>query len=161
MTETTCQICGRAILARTGVIAHHGYRRPLGWHAQTASCFGARFVPYEAGHDALDRYVPIIEDLLARTITRRADLIANPPATVEIKLKRMGYPTGEVEVFERPAGFDPVAASNQGSYRPRTYAGWFTAEANRLRNEIAGLTAELAYLRDRRAAWRAPPVEAA
>jgi hypothetical protein len=44
----TCQICGRAILANTGCIAHHGYTRPIpnaGW--QTASCPGACTMPFE------------------------------------------------------------------------------------------------------------------
>ena len=37
----TCQICGRAIKASSGLIAHHGYERP-GWGYQTTSCLGAR-----------------------------------------------------------------------------------------------------------------------
>lgn len=48
----TCQVCGRAVKASRGKIAHHGFERPgTGW--QTASCFGAGFVPYEIGRDAL------------------------------------------------------------------------------------------------------------
>lgn len=42
----TCQICGGAYLARTGLMAHHGFHRPgYGW--QTASCAGARCLPFE------------------------------------------------------------------------------------------------------------------
>jgi hypothetical protein len=47
MTIMTCQICGRAIKAGKGVIAHHGYKRPEGRYYQTASCWGARHLPYE------------------------------------------------------------------------------------------------------------------
>lgn len=47
-----CQICGRAIGAKVGVIAHHGYTRPgEGW--QTGSCPGVRFVPYSTSRDRL------------------------------------------------------------------------------------------------------------
>lgn len=50
--ERTCQVCGRGIFANTGVIAHHGYERPGdGW--QTASCSGARELPFELSRDAL------------------------------------------------------------------------------------------------------------
>lgn len=55
----TCQICGRPILAETGVIAHHGYKRPgHGW--QTASCYGARELPFEKSRDCLGRYIALL-----------------------------------------------------------------------------------------------------
>jgi hypothetical protein len=48
----TCQICGRRILANKGTIAHHGYERPgEGW--QTASCAGAKELPFEVERDVL------------------------------------------------------------------------------------------------------------
>lgn len=54
--KMTCQCCGRPICANTGVIAHHGYTRP-GWGWQTASCEGARELPFEASRDALGLYI--------------------------------------------------------------------------------------------------------
>jgi hypothetical protein len=54
--KMTCQCCGRPICANTGVVAHHGYQRP-GWGWQTASCEGARELPFEASRDALGRYI--------------------------------------------------------------------------------------------------------
>jgi hypothetical protein len=49
----------RQIFVQTGVIAHHGYRRPSGsW--RTASCFGARHLPFEAG---CSRLVELIAEL--------------------------------------------------------------------------------------------------
>jgi len=63
----TCQCCGRQIFAETGVIAHHGYQRP-GWGIQTASCMGAKELPYEAGRDALGRMIGIM-------LRQRANLI--------------------------------------------------------------------------------------
>jgi hypothetical protein len=56
--NTTCQICARPILAKTGKIAHHGYTRPIyrsGW--QTASCYGARKLPYEVDRSVLREYL--------------------------------------------------------------------------------------------------------
>jgi len=50
--EMTCQVCARGIMANTGLIAHHGYQRPgEGW--QTASCSGAKELPFEVSRDAL------------------------------------------------------------------------------------------------------------
>lgn len=56
--KMTCQICGRPIWAATGVIAHHGYERPYrgeGW--QTASCPGARELPFEVSRERLAGYI--------------------------------------------------------------------------------------------------------
>lgn len=53
----TCQICGRAIFAELGTIAHHGYERPgHGW--QTASCYGAKRLPYEVSREAIEELLP-------------------------------------------------------------------------------------------------------
>lgn len=63
-TERTCQICGRGIFANTGLIAHHGYQRPGdGW--QTASCRGARQLPYEADRSVLKVEIDFITEHLA------------------------------------------------------------------------------------------------
>ncbi len=52
----TCQCCGGAFLANTGKMAHHGYKRPgYGW--QTASCMGARFVPFEVDRAQLGKMI--------------------------------------------------------------------------------------------------------
>lgn len=51
-----CQCCARPILAKGGLIAHHGYERPgTGW--QTSSCPGARKDPWEVSRDALGRMI--------------------------------------------------------------------------------------------------------
>lgn len=62
-TARTCQICARRIFAETGVIAHHGYERP-GDGYQTESCRGARRLPYEADHVALDEEIAWTADRL-------------------------------------------------------------------------------------------------
>lgn len=61
----TCQVCGRKILANTGTIAHHGYTRPWEGGYQTASCYGAKAVPFEVARDTLKLWIKILEDQLA------------------------------------------------------------------------------------------------
>ena len=51
-----CQICNGLWVVENGKIAHHGYRRP-GDGAQTASCFGAMFPPYEVSRDRVMDYI--------------------------------------------------------------------------------------------------------
>lgn len=58
-TQMTCQCCGRAIHAKLGTIAHHGYQRPGdGW--QTASCMGAKYAPFEVSRDRLGDMIALI-----------------------------------------------------------------------------------------------------
>lgn len=64
----TCQCCGRAHLANTGKMAHHGYTRPgYGW--QTASCMGARELPFEVARDRL-------MDMIKALIRHRNGMVA-------------------------------------------------------------------------------------
>lgn len=61
----TCQCCARQIFAQRGVIAHHGYERPFqeGW--QTASCYGATYVPFEVSRERLGVYIDAIVDQIS------------------------------------------------------------------------------------------------
>lgn len=56
-SNALCQCCGRQIEASAGVIAHHGYVRPQGWHCQTASCYGARFPAFQLSRDRLGHMI--------------------------------------------------------------------------------------------------------
>lgn len=77
----TCQCCGRAIFAETGVIAHHGYQRPGGgW--QTASCAGARELPFEVSRDALGRLIEALKRWEAQAIEDRANVEAETAPVV-------------------------------------------------------------------------------
>lgn len=52
----TCQCCGRKYLAKVGTVAHHGYQRPGdGW--QTASCGGAKYLPFEVSRVRLGEVI--------------------------------------------------------------------------------------------------------
>lgn len=94
----TCQCCGRAIFAETGVIAHHGYERPgSGW--QTASCYGARHVPFEVARDTLGLMLDHMRAQLARNEAYRACVDAETePCRVDVpdkskpKVWGRGYP---------------------------------------------------------------------
>lgn len=66
--QMTCQCCGRGIFAATGLIAHHGYERP-GDGYQTASCAGARELPFE-----VDRTV--LGHVIHRMVERKRDMVA-------------------------------------------------------------------------------------
>jgi hypothetical protein len=58
--ETTCQICCQRHEMVGGLIAHHGYKRPGGGY-QTASCWGARHLPYELSCDMIPHWIARIE----------------------------------------------------------------------------------------------------
>ena len=63
MKKTTCQICGREIKSKSGVIAHHGYTRPeIGW--QTDSCMGARQLSYEKSRDVIPKAIQSIKNFI-------------------------------------------------------------------------------------------------
>lgn len=56
----TCQCCGRKHLANRGWIAHHGYQRP-GYGYQTASCFGAKALPFEVDRSKLGQWINMLK----------------------------------------------------------------------------------------------------
>jgi hypothetical protein len=151
---TTCQVCGRTIRAATGTIAHHGYRRPgQGW--QTASCMGARHVPYEVGHDALDAWIARLQEWIPERKLRLANWLAAPPARLEI-VKRTPYGglvKGYPRTVQRPEGFDPRTTY---SCTPNTYANEYARVLSGHETAIRQITEALAYATARRAAWVAP-----
>lgn len=70
-----CQCCGRAILANKGTIAHHGYERPNhGW--QTASCIGAKRLPFEVDRTALGEMITFLRARLKMQKDHRAAIAA-------------------------------------------------------------------------------------
>jgi hypothetical protein len=72
----TCQCCGRAILAETGTIAHHGYERPgHGW--QTGSCVGAKELPFEVSRDRLGTMITNWRERLVTMKKHLADVRAD------------------------------------------------------------------------------------
>ena len=157
-TPTThCQVCGRAIKANTGTIAHHGYKRPgSGW--QTASCYGAKHVPYEVGHDALDRWIVDLKVFIPRVETQITDHITNPPTEMIIHKRdaygreRPGYP----KTVTKPEGW----VFNPNFYESRDYGFEFCSRLGQLRRTLRDMQETLAYATLRREAWNHQTVTA-
>ncbi len=150
---TTCQICGRAILAKRGLIAHHGYQRPgHGW--QTSSCFGARWKPYEVACDAIDHAIAQCNQFVDRATVRIAELVGDPPAEI-VESRKVGWEVRNTTLV-RPEGFNPTKPG-PGSYRRGTgdhYASEFHNRVNRLRDQIAAAHRDIEFMAERKLAWK-------
>jgi hypothetical protein len=157
MTEPTltCQICGRAIKAKNGLIAHHGYQRPgMGW--QTASCFGARRRPYEVSCDAIPEAIARTQSWVRTMQAAYHSDQTNPPAEMTVRKKRDAWDKVGVPVqLTRPEGFDPN--NNPGSFRlSQQYELHFFQMQRERRRLVAQGDATIAYLQQRLADWRPP-----
>jgi hypothetical protein len=91
----TCQCCERQIFAKLGSIAHHGYERPgYGW--QTASCMGAKRLPFEVDRAALGEMIQFMRDRLARAEKHRAAIKAEKlPIVFEYERQLIGPQRGQ------------------------------------------------------------------
>lgn len=156
MKTTTCQICGRPIKSKNGKIAHHGYRRP-GDGFQTASCYGARHLPYEVSRDLIP---VVIEDLQVALDTRLAflnKLINDPPATLGYSEYRGFGQYGDWVVVAKPADFDPKTARND--HRQRSYVFQWFDKKSKNDSQIRAITEQIEYLQARYESWVAPSGE--
>ena len=161
MNSTHCQICARPIKASTGIIAHHGYQRPQyqGW--QTASCDGARQLPYEVSRD----HIPVVierykmhasnQELLADTMLRK------PSATLtRIHLNRLGREDSMTE-FAKPENFDPYAAVNAGarSFTFSSYENEFVKKYEAHRANVKEINGSIEFLQQRYESWKKVEVQ--
>ena len=150
-TQTTCQICGRAIKLVRGTIAHHGYRRREGY-GQTRSCYGTRFHPYEIACDAIERYAGEVRRHMADTENAMRDITLEPPHQLARHIRRGGFIVNTVMV-PRPEPFrhdeNSIAVRS-----PDSYAYLLDKRLRELRGAIAEDEAELAYLAERLAKWK-------
>ena len=90
----TCQCCGRAIFAEKGLIAHHGYERPYeGW--QTASCRGARELPFEVSQELLLEEIAWLEQRVAATKAKIAGLEVAEELSWTIQTREVEYVMGK------------------------------------------------------------------
>lgn len=148
---STCQICGRLIQANTGLIAHHGYRRPYP-QLQTRSCYGARRRPYEVAHDAIDEYLVILVEALANADDALATFRSSPPDHLTYTQKRDAWDRGTTVSVPRPSVFYP--ADPAGLYTPRSYANLYAQSLADRERLIRNLSADHRELVARRAAWK-------
>ncbi len=146
----TCQICGRPIKSNTGLIAHHGYKRPdrgSGW--QTASCTGARHKHYEVSCDCLPPTIAYIKEHIARVEAKLEEHMNNPPKTLTIKVG--GYYSRETKEVTLPPTFD---AKNPpccvGFY---SYEGEHSDIRRKLQQDIKYSKQDLQYMEERLKNW--------
>ena len=155
MGETTCQVCGRAIKANTGLIAHHGYKRPYdGW--QTASCEGARYVPYEVSCDRLREVVGMVKNYIASQEEALVGFEASPPQTIIVYERRSSWGTEEKTEYTKPDDFD---VKDRGySYRsriPRTYENAYSNRKYDYERNIRAAKVDLSIMERRLNEWKA------
>ncbi len=145
---TTCQICGRPTKAKNGLIAHHGYKRPGdGW--QTASCMGARFLPYEVSCDRLPPAIESIKRYIETTEAKLNDFINNPPKVLTIQIG--GYYNKTTKEVSLPPTFDPRnPPCCVGLY---SYEGEFSNIRRKYQQNIKFSKTDLQYMEKRLADW--------
>jgi len=144
---STCQICGREIKANTGVIAHHGYRRPgCGW--QTASCMGAKHFAYELSCDRIAAAIQSVQTFVDNASTNLDILNGNPPKTITFSFNRKSY------TVDKPDNFNPDTAF--GCLRPRTYENEYAKLVSEGQRSIKSAKVDLNFLKERLAKWIAP-----
>lgn len=150
--KTTCQICARDIKANTGVIAHHGYQRPFGWRQQTASCFGARHLPYEKSCDAILPYLERLADWLTTQQNRLQEMMTNPPETLTESRLYGSY--RDPAVFTKPEGFDPEKNLAWGAHRAYTYESEHASVTRQTKRNIKEIEGEIDFMQKRLADWK-------
>jgi hypothetical protein len=145
-TLTHCQICARLIQSKKGVIAHHGYKRPGdGW--QTASCYGARHLPWEKSCAIIPLCIKHVESYITHRVAGLADFNTNPPAV----LTRTDWNRREVEVA-KPADF-MAQEKSPGSFRPHSYESLFYRSRTSQERSITQAKADVVALTARFAEW--------
>lgn len=148
-----CQICGRAIKAKRGRIAHHGYTRPgHGW--QTSSCRGARHYPYDVAHNALDAEITRLAKMIPDAEARAQEFIANPPAELK-EIPRKSSMWKEAKTFQRPEGFDGEKEAASGVGRSG-YQGLFVSSVWESKRWITSMKEYFAFIKGRRDNWKGP-----
>ncbi|USN14102.1 hypothetical protein KABACHOK_02660 [Brevundimonas phage vB_BpoS-Kabachok] len=158
----TCQCCARGILAETGEIAHHGYQRPgSGW--QTASCYGAKALPWEVSRERLGSMLKMLrtskavaEKSLEDTEAEKyaltwafADETTRPNAWSKAQTARHQVTR---ETFD--AVFEATKAIRRAQHPEVTYDRLKASKLHRIRHEIETLTGEIAYHQPRYDGWR-------
>lgn len=154
MVKTTCQVCEREIKAKTGLIAHHGYKRP-GHGYQTASCMGAKHLPYEVSCDVLPRAMAAFMDYVEQRTADLKALLESPPESITVSGRNLGYRTQPDVTYTRPADFTGNPDAIRCSH-PRTYENAFRNLVTTAKMDIHATAPEVARLQKRLADWKAP-----
>jgi len=143
---TTCQICARPVKSKSGLIAHHGYKRPGGgW--QTASCAGAKHLPYEISCDILPPTIEKIKNFISGEENQLKEFITNPPKEL---LNR--WVKSKPTVIARPENFNPSKVTHL-SGMPNTYENEFSNRIYDFDQNIRFAKIDLQFMEKRLADW--------
>lgn len=145
--KTTCQICGREIKANTGLIAHHGYQRPYQAGYQTASCAGAKYLPYEKSCDRLKEYIPMLAGQIREIKKNLKRFIAEPPQTITRYSQYF-----ESKTYTRPENFDPERY--KGAAPAYSYESTYNSQRNEMESSIRYATMDLEIMEGRLQNWK-------
>lgn len=147
-----CQCCGRLIMANTGAIAHHGYQRPAGWYSQTASCMGARALPFEVSRDVLGQMIAAMQDHLERQQASRARIEADAqPLHFSYRMRRdYGLKIDRWVEVTRDT-FEIVQEGYADELRKYGIHAFDTLKANALRTNAQGIQGTQDALTEQRA----------
>jgi hypothetical protein len=154
--DTHCQVCGRAIKAGNGLIAHHGYQRPrlYGGGYQTASCEGARYATYEVSCDRLKEVLEWRKTAKAETERRQEEMEQNPPEKLAVYERHGTFSAStELVTYDRPENFE------KGSWKesvPRTYEHAYSNVLYDLTRAIRWLQIDIMSMTRRLNEWKAP-----
>jgi hypothetical protein len=150
--KMTCQVCGKAVMASTGTIAHHGYERPYqeGW--QSASCDGTGYVPYEVGCERLREISEVTRAYIARKEAALTEFLANPPQTITRMERRSAWDQYKEAVYEKPENFQ---VGSYGASIPKTYACAYSMTESDYKIAIRNAKSSLVIMERRVNDWHA------
>lgn len=155
----TCQCCGRAILANKGSIALHGYERPgYGW--QTASCMGAKYLPFEVSRERLGDLIRALQDMVKTREQRLIDVTAETVSVPFTYSERLGLGfTKRVNktVQVTRATFDKIKAELGGKFAQNCvyrFDDLMRREQSHVESELRHLRSDLAMHEKRFAEWK-------
>jgi|SRR5579859_2934664 len=147
--KKTCQVCGRLIKAGSGLIAHHGYKRPGdGW--QTASCQGAKYLPYEESCNRLREVTANWTQYLARLQASYEKFMSEPPQEITVTERDRKTCRNVENTYQKPENFD----TRHYIASPWTYANAFAQRKSDYVIELRALTAALKSMNERIIAWK-------
>jgi hypothetical protein len=156
----TCQVCGRAIFAEAGVIAHHGYTRPYEG-VQTASCEGAREIPFEVSREVLGADIAHMEAVVVALADHIAAVENETRAIVYAWTSKERDSLGKYrEEHSRVTreNFAEVVVVIKANARYAPYLFSFddikAPELRRLNNRLEGMQKYVAEQRARFSGWR-------
>lgn len=148
----TCQICGREIKAKNGVIAHHGYTRPDQGY-QTKSCFGARHLPYEESAEAIPLFIVELNRYIMHEQERFESIMRHPPEYLE-KSEYTGREGRHMVKYNRPENFDPKVEKVSYSYMRDQYEMLFSTLKNSIQKNINSSQEYIFFLEQRQKNWQ-------